>query len=362
LLPSIFLLKIKEYFLYICYVANITDKKKNMQDFYGFFSTNNSFLKVLCMLLTTMLTLIVAKKIFFKLGFVDKPNYRSSHKKPVALGAGIIIIPFIVFYSIFNNYEWNKNILSSLLILFLISIWDDIKNIKPLPRLFFHFIAIAIYVFLYLNPKIQQIYDYDKIVMYFFSVFLMFGITWFINAFNFMDGINGITSVEVISICLSLITINFFLNKEINVLVFSILIIVSAFCYFNWSPASIFLGDAGSIPLGFITIFLLLELALEGMWVAAIILPLYYLMDTGITLIKRVYNKKKIWKAHKEHYYQQAIQNGFSHSYVSLKLILINLGLFFLSFSAVIYQNNLIFFVISIFWCSYFMFSFSNKN
>ena len=333
-----------------------------MQDFYGFFNNNNTFLKVLFILIITTLTLIIGKKIFFRLGFVDKPNHRSSHKKPIALGAGIIIIPYIVFYSLINNYVWNINILSCLSILFFISIWDDIKNIKPLPRLFFHFIAIALYVLLYLNPQIQQIYGYDKIIKYVFSIFLIVGITWFINAFNFMDGINGITSVEVISICLSLIFINFFLDKEINILVFSILIIVSIFCYFNWSPASIFLGDSGSIPLGFITIFLLAELALEGMWVAALILPLYYLMDTGITLLKRVYQKKKFWNAHKEHFYQQAIQSGFSHSYVSLKLILINLGLFFLSFFAVIYQNNLIFFVIALFWCSYFMYFFSNKK
>ena len=333
-----------------------------MQDFYGFFNNNNTFLKVLFILTITTLTLIIAKKIFFRLGFVDNPNYRSSHKKPVALGAGIIIIPFIVFYSLFNNYVWNLNVLYCLSILFLISVWDDIKNIKPLSRLFFHFIAIAIYVFLYLNPQIQQIFGYDKVVKYVFTLFLILGITWFINAFNFMDGINGITSVEVISICLSLIFINFFLDKEINILVFSILIIVSIFCYFNWSPASIFLGDSGSIPLGFITIFLLIELALEGMWVAALILPLYYLMDTGITLLKRVYQKKKFWNPHKEHFYQQAIQNGFSHSYVSLKLILINLGLFFLSFCAVIYQNNLVFFVLALFWCSYFMYFFSNKK
>ncbi len=333
-----------------------------MQDFYGFFSNNNTFLKVLFFLITTSLALVTAKKIFFKLGFVDKPNYRSSHKKPIALGAGIIIIPFIVLYSALNSYVWDINILFCLSILFFISVLDDIKNIKPLPRLFFHFIAMTIYVFLYLFPQILQIYGYDKTLISILSIALIFCMAWFINAFNFMDGINGITSIEIISICLSLIAINFFLNKEINVLVFSTLIIVSVFCYFNWTPASIFLGDSGSIPLGFITIFLLMELALIGMWVSAIILPLYYIMDTGITLIKRIYQKKKFWKPHKEHYYQQAIQNGLSHSSVCQRLIIINLGLFFLSFSSVIYKNNLIFFVIAFFWCSCFMFLFSSKK
>ena len=80
-----------------------------MQDFYSFFNNNNTFLKVLFILTITTLTLIIAKKIFFRLGFVDNPNYRSNHNKPVALGAGIIIVPFIVFYSVFNNYICFKN-------------------------------------------------------------------------------------------------------------------------------------------------------------------------------------------------------------------------------------------------------------
>ena len=130
--------------------------------------------------------------------------------------------------------------------------WDDLKNIKPLPRLFFHFLAVTIYVIFYLYSQIDNDFIDNKNILFIFSVFLIFGIVWFINAFNFMDGINGITSVQVISICLSLLALDYYINNEINILAFSVLIIILAFCYFNWTPASIFLGDAGSIPLGFI--------------------------------------------------------------------------------------------------------------
>ena len=99
----------------------------------------------------------------------------------------------------------------------------------------------------------------NKNILFIFSVFLTFGIVWFINAFNFMDGINGITSVQVISICLSLLVLDYYINNEINILAFSVLIIILVFCYFNWTPASIFLGDAGSIPLGFIVFVLLYD-------------------------------------------------------------------------------------------------------
>ena len=256
-----------------------------MQDFYSFFSDVNTLLKVSFIFMTSVIMLFLAEKFSYRFGFVDKPNSRSNHNKPIALGAGIVIIPLIVISAIINNYIWDKTILISLLILFLISVLDDIKNIRPLPRLFFHFLAITIFVYFYINPKIYYLF-YDNDYLYLLSsLFLIIGLSWFINAFNFMDGINGITAVEVISLCLSLMLISFYLNKEVNVLALSVLIIVSTFCYFNWTPASIFLGDSGSIPLGFISIYLLTDLALTGMWLAAVILPLYYLMDTSIILI-----------------------------------------------------------------------------
>ena len=179
---------------------------------------------------------------------------------------------------------------------------------------FFHFLATIIYTFLYLKPHIIYLFNYNEGLFLFASLFLILGITWYINAFNFMDGIDGITSVQIISICLSLVIIIYFLNKEINVLVFTLLIIIPIFCYFNWSPASIFLGDSGSIPLGFLTIFLLIDLALEGFWLAALILPLYYLMDTGITLLKRII-KAAFWSSQRT-FLSKSHQNGFSHSWL----------------------------------------------
>ncbi len=333
-----------------------------MQDFYGFFNNGNALLKVFSFVIITALSLVIAKKIFYRWEFVDKPNFRSNHKKPVALGGGIIIIPLIIIFSFLNNYIWNLNVLISILMLFFISMWDDFKNIKPLPRLFFHFLAVTIHIIFYLYPQIEDDFINNKNILFIFSVFLIFGVIWFINAFNFMDGINGITSVQVISICLSLLALDYYIYHEINILAFSVLIIISVFLYFNWTPASIFLGDAGSIPLGFIVFILLTDYALKGIWIISVILPLYYLMDTSITLIKRVYKRQRFWEAHKEHFYQQAIKNGFSHSSVSLKLLIVNIGLFSLSFYAYIYKNDIIIFIIALVWCSFFMYIFSKKK
>ena len=333
-----------------------------MQDFYGFFNNGDALLKALSFVIITTLSLVIGKNFFLRWEFVDKPNFRSNHKKPVALGGGLVIIPLIIIFSFLNNYIWNLNILMSILILFFISMWDDFKNIKPLPRLFFHFLAVMIYVIFYLYPLIEKDFIDNKNILFIFSVFLIFGIIWFINAFNFMDGINGITSVQVISICLSLLALDYYINNEINILAFSVLIIILVFCYFNWTPASIFLGDAGSIPLGFIMFVLLMDYVLKGMWVISAILPLYYFMDSSITLIKRVYKRQRFWEGHKEHFYQQAIKNGFSHSSVSLKLLIVNIGLFSLSFYAYIYKNDIIIFIIALVWCSFFMYIFSKNK
>ncbi|MAJ24604.1 MAG: hypothetical protein CMP36_03745, partial [Rickettsiales bacterium] len=254
-----------------------------MQDFYGFFYENKFFYKASFVLITSVIALFLAKKIFYNMGFVDKPNYRSNHKKPVSLGGGIIVIPLIIFTSEIYNYNWDKNVLITLTILFLISLFDDIKNIKPLPRLLCHFSSIALFIVFYITPQINDLIKQNIFIFYISTVFMIISVTWFINAFNFMDGINGITAVETISICAALLLINYFLYKEVNLLALAILSVTGVFCIFNWTPAKIFLGDSGSISLGFLSSFLLIELAIAGFWLSAIILPLYYIIDTSLT-------------------------------------------------------------------------------
>ena len=89
------------------------------------------------------------------------------------------------------------------------------------------------------------------------------------------------------------------------------------FLVWNWHPARVFLGDVGSVPLGFLVGWLLLELMARGAWAAAIILPSYYATDATLTLVRRLLRGEKIWQAHKEHFYQRAVQAGRSHAQVS---------------------------------------------
>ena len=332
-----------------------------MQDFYSFFCDGAILLKIFLSIIFSFIGIYLSRLIFYRIGFIDNPNIRSNHINPTALGAGIIIIPLIFLISFNLGFIWKKEVLLSLSILFIISVLDDIKNINPLVRLLFHFVSISIFVASYLYTFIADIIVNTAYMNMIFGFIAIVSIVWFINAFNFMDGIDGITSVEVFFICLSIIFFHFFLEKEINVLALSTLINITAFIYFNWSPATIFLGDSGSIPLGFLIVSLLIDLSLKGYWLASITLPLYYILDTSITLFKRIYNKKKFWQAHSEHYYQLALKNGFSHVKVNYFVILINVGLFFLSFFSLLYKNNITFLILGIFWCSIFLYCFSKK-
>ncbi len=333
-----------------------------MQDFYSFFFDGVILFKISLSILLSFIAIYFSKTFFYRIGFVDKPNIRSNHRKPIALGAGIIIIPLILFISLKLGFVWKKEILLCLFILFIISILDDIKNINPLLRLVFHFLSISIFVASYFYSVLNETIILNTSIKLFCILAFIVSIVWFINGFNFMDGIDGITSVEVIFISLSIIYFQFFLEESINILALTIFITMTVFIYFNWSPASIFLGDSGSIPLGFLIINLLIDLALKGYWLSAFILPLYYIMDTSLTLLKRIYNRKKFWQPHSEHYYQVALKNGFSHINVNTFIILVNIGLFFLSFCALLYENNITFLILGIGWCSIFLYYFSKKQ
>ena len=299
---------------------------------------------------------------FIHLKFLDKPNNRSNHITPISLGGGIVVLPIIFLVSYFAGYSWSYANIFTLIFLFLISLVDDLKNMRALYRLIVHFFCIFIYVhFLLLEKNFLLIFNdvYLKTIIY---IFLILSITWFINAFNFMDGIDGITAIQVIFLTSSLLVFNFFLGIENNILHFCLLGTALGFLVFNWHPAKIFLGDAGSIPLGFLMLYLLVELFIKGYWVSVIILPMYYLLDTAITLFYRIWKREKFWRSHSQHFYQKAVRGGQSHEKVCFKIIVLSIGLFIFSFLSILEKNNFIFLILSFVWCIFFLLNFSNNK
>ena len=139
---------------------------------------------------------------------------------------------------------------------------------------------------------------------------------WFVNLFNFMDGIDGLSGAQSASIGLGAFALTLISAVPAGLGSFGLALVgVSlGFLLWNWHPAKIFLGDVGSVPLGFLTGWLLLALAVEGAWQAALLLSAYYLADATLTLIARLLRGRRVWQAHREHYYQRVVAAGWSHT------------------------------------------------
>jgi UDP-N-acetylmuramyl pentapeptide phosphotransferase/UDP-N-acetylglucosamine-1-phosphate transferase len=139
-------------------------------------------------------------------------------------------------------------------------------------------------------------------------------VTAVINFFNFMDGLDGL-----VALCGAILMLAAGLWPVAGALL--------GFLAWNWSPAKLFMGDVGSIPLGFVIGWLLLSAAFDGAWAAAIILPGYYWADATLTLLRRAARGEKVWRAHRSHFYQRAVQAGASHATVATSVLNANVGL-----------------------------------
>jgi UDP-N-acetylmuramyl pentapeptide phosphotransferase/UDP-N-acetylglucosamine-1-phosphate transferase len=274
---------------------------------------------------------------------LDHPNDRSSHLIPTPRGAGLAMIPIIAAFWIASDIGWVESVSYVLLwpaiaalILCALSWFDDLKGLPPLIRFCAHILVVA--ALLYAQPS-DILYAQGLLPVWADRLVAGFIWVWFVNLFNFMDGIDGISGVETLTIGLGVAALAAGASP-LEPLAVPALILAGAalgFLALNWHPAKIFLGDSGSVPLGLLLGWLLLQLAAAGYWAAALILPLYYLADATITIARRILRGEKIWQAHRQHFYQRAVAGGLSHARVSLMIALANLGLIALAILSVRY-------------------------
>ncbi len=258
---------------------------------------------------------------------LDTPNQRSNHTKPVPLGGGIavfavvgpLITAVILLYNSNDTVAWA--VLGATLVLAVISGLDDLRGLPVMARLSAHGICVA--VVLALIPGKFTLFQ-GLVPIMLDRVIAGVAWIWFLNLFNFMDGIDGLAGVETASIGFGVFLAAGLIGAQggpaVTVAGLSGLILGAAalgFLILNWHPARVFLGDVGSIPLGFLTGWLLIMLAMWGYWVAALTLPAYYLADASITITARALRGEKIWQAHTDHFYQRAVRRGWSHAQVA---------------------------------------------
>lgn len=255
------------------------------------------------MLLIEYILLLISLVILFHLynkmaiyyNIVDIPNNRSSHSQITVRGGGIIFPISSILWFIFSGYQYPW-FFTGLLLISTISFIDDLINISFKNRLIIHVLSLSllgIQFNLFLFP-------------WWIWIPVLILLTGIINAFNFMDGINGITGGYSLSVLLGIWLVNNFQIKFIeNELIYYTSIAVIVFNYYNFRKrARCFAGDVGSISIAFIIVFLITKLILlTGNYLYLMFLTMYG-VDTIYTIIYRIINKENIFEPHRKHLYQ----------------------------------------------------------
>jgi UDP-N-acetylmuramyl pentapeptide phosphotransferase/UDP-N-acetylglucosamine-1-phosphate transferase len=263
-----------------------------------------------------------------------RPNARSSHRIPTPQGAGIAVISATLAVSgtsaVVLHLSAPVVLFAATIFIALVGMADDIRSIPVLPRLLLQAAAVAAIV--YVAPVDLRIIPACPLWIE-RAVLLLAGL-WFVNLVNFMDGLDLMTAAEVVPIAATMVLFGWSeAYPPVATLVAAALCgAMLGFAPFNRPLAKVFLGDVGSLPIGLLLGWCLLQLAWHQHLMAALLLPLYYLADATITLLRRIARREPFWDAHRSHYYQRATDNGFTAQRVvgevfSLNLVLAMLAL-----------------------------------
>ncbi len=271
-----------------------------------------------------------------------RPNARSSHKVPTPQGGGIAVIAATIAVSGGALFIWAAGaaatiplatLLAAVILMAGVGIMADIHPIDVAPRLLLQAIAVAS-VILTLPAELRVV---PLLPWWIERLALIVGGLWFVNLVNFMDGLDWMTVAEVVPVTAAIAALGIFGVVPAPASVISLALCggMIGFAFFNRPVAKLFLGDVGSLPIGLVLGWLLVLVAGHGGHAAAILLPLYYLADSTITLFRRASNGETLWQAHRSHFYQRATDRGFSVLEVVARVFFVNLVLAALALATV---------------------------
>lgn len=272
-----------------------------------------------------------------------RPNARSSHRVPTPQGGGIAVLGG-GFLALWLASMWLPPlagvdslvfVIMASVILAAVGAWDDIRPLSARLRLGLQAFCVAV-VIVYAAPDVRLFPDAVPFALE-RCLALLAGI-WFVNLTNFMDGIDWITVAGCVPLAgaLALAASLGLLDPTTGLLAAALCGGLLGFAPFNRPVARLFLGDVGSLPIGLLTAYLLYRLAGTGALTAALILPLYPVMDATLTLLRRLARRERVWEAHRSHFYQQATSNGYSVLSVVAQIALLNLALIGLATASIL--------------------------
>ncbi|WP_230716491.1 glycosyltransferase family 4 protein [Flavobacterium sp. JAS] len=268
--------------------------------------------------------LIFLMLLYFKVAehynIIDKPNQRSSHTAITLRGGGIIFWFSALLYFV-QNIQNNYFFFAGITLVSLVSFWDDIQSLSNKIRISIHFLSITL--IFYDLGLFGLVPIWGVLIAYVFAIGL-------INAYNFMDGINGITGLYTLVVMGSLLYVNVNIQWFTDGSFIKYGMIASlVFLFFNYrKKAKCFAGDVGSIAIAFWIIYLVLKLILSTNSLIWLLFLAVYGVDAVCTIMHRLYLKQNIFEAHRLHLYQ-VLSNEYKiqHRLVSLYYALFQIAI-----------------------------------
>ena len=304
------------------------------------------FFHFLFMSLISFLTCQIVFKALKKFQIFDIPNSRSSHDKPTIRGGGVsIIICTIIIFALSDTTittAQKTSVLFGIFLLAFISFYDDMKSIKSSIRFCAH-IGLSFFLLKLLglieSDSGEIIFGQFSLNIIFSTIIYLIWVVGYTNAFNFMDGINGIATLQCIITASGSVLLAHALGVGLFHWASYLTAITGAVCIgflpFNFPIAKMFMGDVGSASLGMILAITSIALVQATDWVLflpLVLLHANFIMDTLITLLNRMFKGEKWYSAHRSHFYQKLQRSGKTHFYVTclitvLQILILNLVL-----------------------------------
>jgi len=292
-------------------------------------------LAVAAVFLMSMLLTAIIRKLALARGVLDVPNSRSSHALPTPRGGGlaIVVTALSAIAVMYARSAVPGAVAAALLIggpvVALIGFMDDLKSVSPLARLAVQFAACFWCVWsLGPLPPINFGLAVCNLGIAGSAAAVIF-LVWFLNLYNFMDGIDGIASVEAISV-MTFAALLVFWQDGNPPMVFLLLVVaasVAGFLIWNWPPARIFMGDAGSGFLGFCMGAIAWRTIVTGrfsIWIWLILFGVF-IVDATVTLLRRSLRGARLAQAHRSHAYQRLSRRYRSHLKITLGVLCVNI-------------------------------------
>jgi UDP-N-acetylmuramyl pentapeptide phosphotransferase/UDP-N-acetylglucosamine-1-phosphate transferase len=292
------------------------------------------------------MTIAALLQPFLRQYMLARPNHRSSHKVSTPQGGGIAVVTVTIVMVAITFYIYPAPeitlvqlswIMAAALLLIAVGVIDDIYVVEAVPRLLLQAVAVGIVVAA-LPADLRII---STLPWWIERVLIGVGSIWFVNLVNFMDGLDWMMVAEVVPTTAALVVFGQLgaLPAVPTLVALALCGAMIGFAPFNRPVARLFLGDAGSLPIGLVLAWLLIVLA-GSHFTAAALLPLYFVADATVTLMRRLFQGEPVMQSHRSHFYQRAIENGYSVAEVIGRIFALNFALALLAVSTLLVETR----------------------